>query len=229
MAPMATWSGNADGTVSEPEIDYYHRRVNGVGLVLTGCSPVQPNGTGIADEFAAYDDRFVPSLARLAEAAKAGGALALLEIFHAGSKALPGSDIVSASAVPTQASPFAVSVTPRALSEMEILETIHAFGAATRRALAAGFDGIELHGAQGFLIQNFLSPRSNRRTDDWGALDKRMRFPLVVVAEVKRIARRRAGSHAARGRRRRDDRAPSCPVSRVACRSLPPARSGRPN
>ena len=193
MAPMTTWAGNSDGTVSDEEIAWYRPRVNGAGMVLTGCTHVQANGIGFTDEFAAFDDRFLPGLTRLATVAKSGGATAVLQIFHAGNKALPaltpGGEVVSASAVPTDASPFAPSVTPKALSHDEILETIAAFGDATRRAIAAGFDGIELHGAHGFLIQNFLSPRFNQRDDEWGgSLENRMRFPRAVVAEVKRVA-----------------------------------------
>ena len=192
MAPMTTWAGNTDGTVSDEEIAYYRRRVNGVGLVITGCTHVLPNGMGFTDEFAAYDDSFVPSLRRLAEAAKSGGAPALLQIFHAGNKALPalvpGGEVVSASAVTTEAGPFAPALTPRALTHHEILDIIRAFGEATRRAIEAGFDGIELHGAHGFLIQNFLSPKFNQRTDEWGgSLENRLSFPLAVVAEVKRV------------------------------------------
>ena len=193
MAPMTTWAGNPDGTVSDAELSYYRRRVNGVGMVLTGCTHVQANGIGFTDEFAAFDDRFLPGLTRLATTAKTGGAVAVLQIFHAGNKALPaltpGVEVVSASAVPTEATPFAPSVTPRALSHDEILGVISAFGDATRRAILAGFDGIELHGAHGFLIQNFLSPRFNQRHDQWGgSLENRMRFALAVVAEVRRVA-----------------------------------------
>ena len=197
MAPMTTWAGNADGTVSDDEIAWYAPRVNGAGVVLTGCTHVQANGIGFTDEFAAFDDRFLPGLTRLATVAKSGGAVAVLQIFHAGNKAVsaltPGGEVVSASAVPTDASPFAPSITPKALSHEEILETIAAFGQATRRAVVAGFDGIELHGAHGFLIQNFLSPRFNRREDAWGgSLENRMRFAREVVAEVKRVAPPRA-------------------------------------
>jgi 2,4-dienoyl-CoA reductase-like NADH-dependent reductase (Old Yellow Enzyme family) len=192
MAPMTTWASNADGTVSDEEVAYYRRRVNGVGLVITGCTHVLPNGIGFTDEFAAYDDSFVPSLRRLAEAARSGGAPAVLQLFHAGNKAVPalvpGGELVSASAVTTEAGPFSPPVTPRALTQDEILDVIRAFGQATRRAIEAGFDGIELHGAHGFLIQNFFSPRFNRRTDAWGgSLENRMRFPLAVMQEVKRV------------------------------------------
>ncbi|TGN61976.1 NADH-dependent flavin oxidoreductase [Paracoccus liaowanqingii] len=193
LAPMTTWSGNPDGTVADVEIDWMRRRAGGVGMVLTGCAHVQANGIGFTDEFAAYDDRFLPGLTRLAEAAKSGGALAVLQIFHAGNKALrtltPNGEVVSASDVPTDASPFAPSITPRALNRNEVFDVIAAFGDATRRAVAAGFDGIELHGAHGFLIQNFLSPRFNQRTDKWGgSLENRMRFSLALVAEVARVA-----------------------------------------
>lgn len=189
MAPMTTWSANDDATISDEEDAYYRARAT-VGLVITGCSHVTANGIGFTDEFASYDDRFLPSLRRLAAAAKSGGAPAILQIFHAGNKALPTvGDIVGASSGTVEASTFVPGgATVRALTENEIGAIIADFGAATRRAIIAGFDGVELHGAHGFLIQNFLSPRSNRRTDDWGgSLDNRMRFPLAVVGEVQRV------------------------------------------
>lgn len=190
MAPMTTWAGNDDGTVSSEEEVYYRRRVQDVGLVITGCTHVQANGIGFTGEFAAHDDRFIPSLARLAAAAKSGGAPAILQLFHAGVKTLPElvSDVVAASEVPGDDGPFAISLMPRALDDAEILDVISAFGQATRRAILAGFDGVELHGAHGFLIQNFFSSHSNRRGDRWGgSLDNRMRFPLAVVDEVRKV------------------------------------------
>jgi 2,4-dienoyl-CoA reductase-like NADH-dependent reductase (Old Yellow Enzyme family) len=94
---------------------------------------------------------------------------------------------VAASAVVGEGGPFASAILPRALGEEEILDVVSAFAHATRRAIAAGFDGVELHGAHGFLLQNFFSPHSNRRSDQWGgSLENRMRFPLAVVAAVKR-------------------------------------------
>lgn len=198
MAPMTTWSANEDGTVSEDELQYIRQRVNGVGLVITGCTHVQENGIGFTNEFAAFEDRFAPSLEKLAQAAKSGGAPAILQIFHAGNKAIPdlisNEDVVSASALKTPSNSFVDSqITTRALSHEEILEVIHAFGETTRRAIEAGFDGIELHGAHGFLIQNFFSPLYNQRKDEWGgSLEKRMSFPLAVVKEVKRVIKQYA-------------------------------------
>ncbi|HDZ8831635.1 TPA: NADH-dependent flavin oxidoreductase [Aeromonas dhakensis] len=193
MAPMTTWSANPDGSISDPELDYYRRRSQGVGMVVTGCTHVMANGIGFANEFAAYDDRFIPSLRKLAEAAKSGGASAILQIFHAGNKALidavPEDQIVSASSVNALGGPFnRGDITPRALSQEEILDMVHAFGEATRRAIEAGFDGIELHGAHGFLLQNFFSPRYNQRDDEWGgSQENRIRFIQAVVREAKRV------------------------------------------
>lgn len=197
MAPMTTWSSNDDYTISDEEVKYYKRRVNGVGLVITGCTHVQPNGIGFTNEFASYDDKFIPSLRKLAEAAKSGGAPAILQIFHGGNKALPAltpdGEVVSSSALATEASDFAPSVLPRELSHDEILEVIHAFGETTRRAIEAGFDGVEIHGAHGFLLQNFFSPFFNRREDEWGgSLENRLRFPLAVVQEVKNVIKKHA-------------------------------------
>ncbi|MGG0788645.1 NADH-dependent flavin oxidoreductase [Peribacillus simplex] len=197
MAPMTTWSSNDDYTVSNEELTYYKKRVNGVGLVITGCTHVTPNGIGFTNEFAAYDDKFMPGLRKLAEAAKSGGAPAVLQIFHAGNKALPdlvpNGEVVSSSALETEATGFAPSVLPRELSHEEILDLIHAFGETTRRAIEAGFDGVELHGAHGFLMQNFFSPYFNRREDQWGgSLENRMRFPLAIVQEVKKVIEKRA-------------------------------------
>lgn len=193
MAPMTTWSANDDETISDEEVNYYRARATGVGLVITGCAHVQRNGVGFTNEFAAYDDRFIPSLRKLADAAKSGGALAILQLFHAGNKAvpelIPGGELVSASALAAPAGPFnRGEQASRAMEHDEILDVIHDFGEATRRAIEAGFDGVELHGAHGFLIQNFFSPWFNQRTDEWGgSLANRMRFPLEVVREVRRV------------------------------------------
>lgn len=197
MAPMTTYSSNDDTTISDEEVNYYRSRVNGVGLVITGCTHVTPNGQGFTDEFAGYDDKFIPSLQKLADAAKSGGSPAVLQIFHAGNKALPelipDGDVVSASALKTEPTPFTQGKVARALSHEEILELIHAFGETTRRAIEAGFDGVEIHGAHGFLIQNFFSPFFNQRTDQWGGtLENRLCFPLAVVQEVKKVIEKHA-------------------------------------
>ncbi|WDF50928.1 NADH-dependent flavin oxidoreductase [Paenibacillus sp. KACC 21273] len=193
MAPMTTWASNEDLTVSDEEVDYYQERVNGVGLVITGCTHVTPNGQGFTHEFAGYADEFVPSLQKLAKVTQSGGAPAILQIFHAGNKALPDLDVVSASALPSESTALGATAAARELSHEEVLSMIQAFGDTTRRAIEAGFDGVEIHGAHGFLIQNFWSPSTNQRTDQWGGtLENRLRFPLAIIEEIKSVIAKHA-------------------------------------
>jgi 2,4-dienoyl-CoA reductase-like NADH-dependent reductase (Old Yellow Enzyme family) len=189
MAPMTNWSSHEDGTVSDAEINYYDRRSSGVGMVITACTYVTRNGKGFAGEFGGDSDEMIPSLRRLASTIKGQGAKALLQIFHGGRMCppdlVPGGDIVSASDVPSDQNG---NVIPRPLAETEIVAIVRDFGEATRRAIEAGFDGVEIHGANGYLLQQFFSPHTNRRNDRWGGdLNKRLTFPLAVVDEVKRV------------------------------------------
>lgn len=189
MAPMTNWSSNEDGTVSDTEVDYYIRRADGVGMVVTACTYVTRNGKGFAGEFGADTDDMIPSLRRLASAIKEKGAVALLQIFHGGRlcppELVPDGDIVSASDVPSEQNG---NVRPRPLQDDEIEAIVRNFGETARRAIEAGFDGVEIHGANGYLLQQFFSPHTNRRDDRWGGdLTKRLTFPIAVVEEVKRV------------------------------------------
>lgn len=191
MAPMTTFSGNLDGTVSADELSYYKTRSKGVGTVITAATYVSESGKGFEGQFAAYSDAFIPSLKSLADTIKSEGAVAILQIFHGGRMALPnevpGGEIISASAIPAERPNAA---TPREMTEKEIEDTIKDFGKATERAIQAGFDGVEIHGANTYLVQQFVSPHSNRREDSWGGnLEKRMTFPLAIIDEVKRVAK----------------------------------------
>jgi 2,4-dienoyl-CoA reductase-like NADH-dependent reductase (Old Yellow Enzyme family) len=191
MAPMTNFASDKKGNVTEAELAYYKRRAKNVSMVITATTYVTESGKGFPGEFAAYSDDFMPSLKRLAETIKSEGALAILQIFHAGRMALPNeipnNETISASAVAPER-PGAI--TPREMTDIEIDYTIKAFGDATRRAIMAGFDGVEIHGANTYLIQQFFSPHSNRRNDNWGGtIEKRMNFPLAVIAEVKRVVK----------------------------------------
>jgi len=192
MAPMTNFSSNDDGTVSSAEVAYYARRSNGVGMVITACTYVTPNGKGFPGEFAGDRDEMIPSLRRLAEAIQAQGARAVLQIFHGGRSCppelVPNGDVVSASAVPNEK-----GVVPRELTDAEVEGIVRDFGEATRRAIEAGYDGVEIHGANGYLIQQFYSPHTNRRTDRWGGdEEKRLAFPLAVVDAVNSAVRQHA-------------------------------------
>ncbi|MBL0385155.1 NADH-dependent flavin oxidoreductase [Tumebacillus sp. ITR2] len=188
LAPMTNFSSNPDGTVTKEEVAYYARRSNGVGAVITACTYVTPNGKGFHGEFGADTDDLIQSLNELATAIKQRGAKVILQIFHGGRacppELVPNGETVSASDVAPNAEG---AKQPRPLTEPEIHEIIDAFGEATRRAIEAGYDGVEIHGANGYLIHQFFSPHTNRRDDQWGgSLENRMRFPLAVTAAVKK-------------------------------------------
>ncbi|QCR31281.1 NADH-dependent flavin oxidoreductase [Lysinibacillus sp. SGAir0095] len=191
MAPMTHWSSNEDGTVTDAEVEYYSRRSKGVSMVITACTHVTPNGQGFHGQFASYSDEYIPSLKRVANAIKEQGSKAVLQIYHGGKMSppelVPNGDIVSASDIPAVNGGVS-GKTPRPLTEDEIKEIINAYGDATRRAIEAGFDGVEIHGANGYLIQQFFSGHSNKRDDRFGgSLENRMTFPLAVVDKVKSV------------------------------------------
>jgi 2,4-dienoyl-CoA reductase-like NADH-dependent reductase (Old Yellow Enzyme family) len=190
MAPMTNWSSNPDGSVTEAEVNYYARRSGGVGMVITACTYVTANGKGFHGEFGGDRDELIPSLQKVATGIKEQGAKAILQIFHGGRQVppelIPNGDVVSASNIPVEGIGKPV---PRELADQEIESIVRDFGETTRRAIEAGFDGVEIHGANGYLIQQFFSPHSNRREDRWGgSFEKRLTFPLAVVNEVKRVA-----------------------------------------
>lgn len=186
MAPMTTNSSFENGMVTTDECMYYNRRAKGLGAVITACAQVREDGK-FAGSLSAASDMHIKSLAKLAKSIKSTGTKAILQIFHVGRNGsvstLRGLQPVSASAV---ASEREGAETPRALADDEVRDIITAFGEATRRAIEAGFDGVEIHGANTYLIQQFFSPHSNRRDDHWGGtLEKRMNFPLAVIDSVK--------------------------------------------
>jgi 2,4-dienoyl-CoA reductase-like NADH-dependent reductase (Old Yellow Enzyme family) len=194
MAPLTNLSSNEDGTVSDDEVNYYIRRSKGVGMVITACTYVTDNGKGFPGEFSATNDDMIPSLRRLAISIKEQGAKAVLQIFHGGRKCpaelVPNGDVVSASDYWENSEQIA-----RGLTEEEINEIIRGFGETTRRAIEAGFDGVEIHGANYYLIHQFFSAYTNKREDKWGGtLEKRMTFPLAVIDEVKQVVEKYANN-----------------------------------
>jgi 2,4-dienoyl-CoA reductase-like NADH-dependent reductase (Old Yellow Enzyme family) len=189
MPPM--WSGQAkpDGQVTDGIIEYHRvRAAAGCGLITVEHSFVHQGGRHSATQMGVHDDAMIPGLARLAAAIKAEGAVACLQITHAGSRtshAVTGRRIVGPSAVrnPRERDGEA----PEALTPDGIAEIVAAFGEAARRARDAGFDAIEIHGAHGFLLGQFLSPLSNHRKDQYGGSPEgRRRIYLEAAAEVRR-------------------------------------------
>ncbi|MDE1549550.1 NADH-dependent flavin oxidoreductase [Jeotgalibaca caeni] len=193
LAPMTTNSSFINGMLTTDELNYYARRSKGLGAVITSCAHVMENGR-FAASLSAASDAMIPSLKKLANTIHQSGTKAILQIFHVGrmgSRAtLKAEQPVSASAV----APLRKDAEePRALSAEEVAELVIAYGEATRRAIEAGFDGVELHGANTYLIQQFFSPHSNRREDEWGgSVEKRMAFLLAVVEAAQNVVREHA-------------------------------------
>lgn len=169
-----------DHEVNDLVLDYYgEMAASGVGLVVVENVTVEPCGLGNPRTMLISEDRFVPGLSRLASTIQRHGVPAILQIHHAGRYA-KRPDRIAPSVVETW------GVQPTAMDQACIERVIEAFAAGARRAREAGFDGIELHGGTGYLLPQFLSPRTNLRDDAYGgdAL-RRMRFPLEVLRAVR--------------------------------------------
>jgi 2,4-dienoyl-CoA reductase-like NADH-dependent reductase (Old Yellow Enzyme family)/nucleotide-binding universal stress UspA family protein len=211
MVPMFWGYANEDGTVSQTLIDSYREiALGGVGMIVVANAVVDASGIMASRVIRADEDRFVPRLAELAEAIKSSGAVACLQINHAGRWANVEK--------PLAPSPSSIDLSPeisalegirkelskrhqmrlvnkfllafmrcrKSMTRKDIASIITSYGEAALRARKAGFDMVELHGATGYLLAQFLSPRSNKRTDGYGgSLENRMRFPLEVVQAVK--------------------------------------------
>lgn len=188
IPPMTEAAALENGAVSQDELKYFDIHTDGAGMFITPVLNVSNDGKGFEGEPSVANDKFMPGLIKLAHTMKQNGTKAIMQIFDAGrmsnSKILRGTQPVSASPV---AALRPNAETPRELTEDEIEQIIEDFGQATRRAIQAGFDGIELHGANTYLMQQFFSPHSNRRNDKWGgSLENRMRFALEIIKRVQK-------------------------------------------
>ena len=201
LAPMTHWASHEDGSASEAEIDFVASRSKGLGMVITAATTVHPTGRAFDGEPNAIADADLPGLRRVAQSIQAKGAKAVLQIHHGGFRALPhlvpANGVVAPSAFTLMPSPFSFDIEAdkrlqseaRVLADAEIREIVAAFAQATQYALEAGFDGVEIHGANGYLLQQFYSAASNRRDDEWGgSREKRMAFPLAVARAVSAVA-----------------------------------------
>ncbi len=178
------------------------RAVGGAGLVIAEAAAVEPRGRIAPQDLGIWKDAHVEPLARITRFMSAHGAVSGIQIAHAGRKAsvnrpwegdrsLTGGEgawqTIAPLAEPFDAPGGAVTHVPDAMDEDDIRTVIAAFGDAARRAEQAGFDFLEIHGAHGYLLHEFLSPLTNRRDDDWGgSFDNRCRLCLDVVRVVRR-------------------------------------------
>ena len=183
----ATWEGMAedDGSVTDKLIELYGRLAEGgVGLIITGHAYIARDGQASLKQLGVYDDRLVEGLAALVDRVHGSGGKIVLQISHAGCRTafgLDGALPIGPSAMRDEKGPIC-----QAMTLGEIGEVTEAFVRAARRAKNAGFDGIQIHGAHGYLLSQFLSPFHNKREDQYGgSLENRARMTLEVIARAR--------------------------------------------
>ena len=190
VAPMTLFGSNVDGTISEEEKEFLKIRATNVGLYILGATCTSLEGLAFDKQPRAFDDKDIPSNAERVKIVKAQGALAINQIHHGGCLGLKRLSGVPVKAVSAEV--FNKELEKKGelnddtkaveLTGDEIKRIINDFAKATEISIKAGYDGIEIHGANNYLIQQFYSGYYNKRTDEWGgSLEKRMKFPLEVV------------------------------------------------
>ncbi len=182
LAPLTNLQSHDDGTLSDEEFRWLVMRAQGgFGLVITCASHVQAVGRGFSGQLGIFGDAHLPGLARLANAIRAEDSLAFVQLHHAGSRS-PKELIGTFPVAPSDDE----ATGARALSGAEIEQLTEDFIAAALRAEKAGFDGVELHGAHGYILCQFLSAETNRRKDRWGgALANRARILFDIIAGIR--------------------------------------------
>jgi 2,4-dienoyl-CoA reductase-like NADH-dependent reductase (Old Yellow Enzyme family) len=190
LVRSATWEGlgTADGGVTDRLVDVYRELAEGgVGLIITGYMAVRSDGRQSPTQLLVDRDELEPGLARIADVVHDGGGRVVAQVVHCGGQSTreaSGCRPVAPSAV---ASPGYPEV-PRELTPDEIDSLISSFAVAARRLKDAGYDGVQLHGAHGYLLSEFLSPSRNRRSDRWGGgVENRSRFTREVYAAVRSV------------------------------------------
>jgi len=186
MPSMVTNYCAENGEVSDRFIAYHEARAKGgVGLIIVEAAYVTSNGKGFTNQIGIDSDALIPGLKKLTDAVHKHGAKIAIQIYHGGRQAntfVTGEAVVAPSAIPC---PVMQSM-PKALSIEEIKEMVNSFADAAERAKKSGFDTVEIHGAHGYLLNQFLSPNSNHREDIYGgSAENRGRFPLEVVDAVR--------------------------------------------
>ena len=181
MPPMQSGRASFEGAVTNKLTNFYVRRSSAVGLPIVEHAYVSPLGKIGPKQLGIYNDSLIPGFEKLAFDLHSVGAPAIVQISHAG--AVANKKVIGA----TPVGPSERGKT-RMLEKEELFALADDYALAAERAINAGFDGIELHGAHGYLLNQFFSPLLNKRDDEFGgSLENRMRFPLIVVEKVRRI------------------------------------------
>lgn len=190
LVRSATWEGLADhdGGVNEPLVDVYRKLADGgVGLIITGYMAIRTEGRQSSTQLLVESKRRIPALARIADAVHKCGGKVVAQIVHCGGQATreaSGCQPLAPSAIESPG----YSEVPQALSTDDINTLIASFAIAARRLKDAGFDGVQLHGAHGYLMAQFLSPTRNLRRDRWGgSLENRSRFAREITHATRAL------------------------------------------
>ena len=188
MTPMGTNLAELDGTVGPAMLAYFEARaIGGCGLIMPEiCRVNDRTGAGMFRQLSATSDRHIPGLAKLADTVHKHGAKIFIQLHHPGregmSSLIGGQPVVSASDIMCKVS----MQKTRAMTLDEIHELVGQFGDAALRCKKAGIDGIELHCAHGYLLQQFLSPYTNKRTDEYGgSFENRMRIIYEIIDDIR--------------------------------------------
>jgi len=180
LAPMTNKQSHDDGSISDDELGWLVSRAEGgFGTVMTCAAHVSKDGQGWPGELGIFDDTLLPGLTKLATALREKGAVSMVQVFHGGVRADAAvSGLATLSASEGEGA--------RAATKEDIARIISDFAAAAVRAKTAGFDGVEIHGAHGYLLTQFLSGTGNRREDEWGgAIAGRARLIRDVLAAIR--------------------------------------------
>jgi 2,4-dienoyl-CoA reductase-like NADH-dependent reductase (Old Yellow Enzyme family) len=190
MVRSATYEKRADldGVATESLIDFYAELASGgVGLIITGNTLVHTSGLSVPQMLCIHNDHYIEPLKRLTKTVHDLGGAIVMQLSHGGRQCFPkylgGAQPMAPSAVFDPST----KITPREMEYSEIWEIVEAFGDAAWRAFNAGFDGVQIHAAHGYLVNEFLSPHTNRRNDYWGG-DEEMRFHFVgeIIDAIKK-------------------------------------------
>ena len=188
MAPMVAAGSTYEGFVGEDDLKYFERRSQTGSLLLTGAANVGPYGNAFGYGLGIQSDEHIPGMKKLANAMKAKGAKAMLQIFHPGRQAKYTYQDEGKVYGPSTKDFAFLDYPVTGMTNEEVYEFVQYFADATKRAIEAGFDGVEIHGANHYLIQQFFSELSNERDDEWGgSREKRAAFPLAVVKAVQEV------------------------------------------
>ncbi len=190
LAPMTNLQSHDDGTLSDDEYRWLLRRAKeGFGIIITCAAHVAMDGQGWKGELGIFHDKHIEGLTRLAAGIHEYHSLAIVQIFHGGARspeAVTGKQPWSASAHTMNISKTPVEVREATIDDIE--NAISNFVAAAQRACKAGFDGVELHGAHGYLLHQFISTFTNLRTDEWGgSFENRARLLLTILHRIKAV------------------------------------------